>query len=358
MPETRYFIFNHDAVFNKFLLDGFAIKNGRLVLESVNGVFVTPVLDCREHSNLWKRLSAEANLPAGTHIKWRFFATDKPYESLNLTEILESKSHPPVEKLQLMRRFEVFSTDNTLDFIPAGVKGRYAAVAAEVVRPQGSPPAIISSIQIFSAWESFLPYLPEIFRDEGGFLDCFLRLLSVPYLEMESTLDTLSETFDPHVAHADTLRWLAGIIGIPHVGLWGTENLRKLLTTGTYRRKGRMSALPDFIEYFTGFRPYVTENFRMMTGCDENDRLYYGSELDLLLPPEASKTDLNMDALHLIIQSFLPGGITYRIQTLDIYPVISGHTYLGINTRLGAYPESSLGVSSRLNFAILGRYRV
>lgn len=357
MPETRYLIFNHDAAFSKFILDGFDLRDGRLVLESGSGILITPVLDCKEHGNLWKRLLAVAELPAGAQIHWHFITADKPYEYQSLTELLQSEEYPPVETLKQLRRFEAFSADNTLDFLLAGVKGRYAVVAAELLKPQNSLPAVISAIQIFSVWESFLPYLPEIFRNEGGFLDYFLRLLSVPYLEMEKRLDTLSELFDPRVAPADMLRWLAGIMGIPHVGLWEAENLRKLLTTGTYRRKGRMSALPDFIEQFTGFRPYITENFRMITGSAENDRLYYGSELDLLLPPEAQKTDLNIEALHLIIQSFLPGGVTYRVQILDIYPVISGHAYLGVNTHLGAYPEGVLGVNSRLNFAILGRYK-
>lgn len=358
MPETRYLIFNHEAAFGKFILDGFALRDGCLVLESGSGAFITPVLDCNERGNQWKRLVAEAGFPEGAYIRWRFFTVDRVYECESLTQLLQSEAYSPNEKLNLLRRFEVFSTDNTFDFLLAGVRGRYAVVAAELLKPEASHPAVIRSIQIFSAWESFLPYLPEIFRDEGGFLDRFLRLLSVPYLDMEKSIDTLSESFDPRVAPPDTLRWLADIMGIPHVGLWGTENLRKLLMDGTYRRKGRLSALPDFIEHFTGFRPYVTENFRMTTGWVENNRLYLGSDLDLFLPPEALKADLNIDALHLIIQSFLPGGVTYRIQTLDDCPVISGHAYLGVNTRLGSYPEGSLGVNSRLNFAILGSNKI
>lgn len=356
MHETRYLIFNHEAAFGQFILDGFALRNGGLVLESGRGVLITPVLDCKERGNPWKRLLAEAELPVGAYIKWRFFTVDRVYESENLTELLQSDAYSTDEKLDLSHRFEVFSADNTLDFLLTGVRGRYAVVAAELSKPEDSPPAVIRSVQIFSAWESFLPYLPEIFRDEGSFLDCFLRLFSVPYLDMEKNIDTLYESFDPRVSPPDTLRWLAGIMGIPHIGLWGTDNLRKLLTDGTYRRKGRMSALPDFIKHFTGFRPYITENFRMLTGWAENDRLYLGSDLDLFLPPEALKTDLNIDSLHLVVQSFLPGGVTYRIQTLDVYPVISGYAYLGVNTRLGAYQESALGVNSRLNFAILGRY--
>lgn len=355
MPETRYLIFNHEAAFSKFVLDGFVPRGDSLVLESGSGVFITPVLDSKEQGCLWKRLLAEIELPADSYIKWRFYRVDKAYESQSLREILQSNAHTMKEKLDLLRRFEVFSAENTSDFLLTEVKGRYVVAAAGVLKHEGSPPAVIRSVQIFSAWESFLPCLPEIFRDEGGFLDRFLRLLSVSYLDMEKSIDSLPESFDPRVASPDMLRRLAGIMGIPHIGLWGTENLRGLLTAGTYRRKGRMSALPEFIEHFTGFRAYVTENFRMMTGHHENDRLYLGSELDLFLPSEALQADLNMDALHLIVQSFLPCGVTYRIQALDTCPVISGHTYLGVNTRLGTYSESVLGVTCRLNFATLGR---
>jgi phage tail-like protein len=313
---------------------GFSIRDGCAVLEEEPvGMLITPLMDCLEHGNVWLRLLADVECPEGASVTWLFYAAEHPDENLT-------------------GRVASFRQNGAFDFLLRGVEGRYCMGVAAVRKPEGSPPVVIRSIQVFSAWESFLQYLPEIFRIEHGFLDRFLRLFSTPYLELEQKIDRLAYDLDPRVAPHQTLHWLASVIGIPHSRLWEEGRLRKLLTKGLYRQKGRFSAIAELVELFTGYCPYVVENFRMLTGEEENDCQYKGGDISIFLPPEAADTE--PDTLHLILIGFLPSGVTYRLRMMNAYLTLSNDAYIGINTSLGQYAEADLGVNSRLNFTVLG----
>ncbi len=351
MNETRYFIFNHQAAFQRCRLFGGEIVGDRVVMEN-GGVLITPLMDSTERGNVWQRVTAD--LPEGASVEWRFYATDNERTADKIRGLQEDRALDVWDVLNRLGEFEEFRQFGALDFIPSKLRGQFCVTAVIFTKPEGTPPLVIRSIQVYSAWESFLPYLPEIYREEGGFLDRFLRLFSAPYLELEQKTDALYETLDPRAASPSRVRWLAEAMGIPHIELWETENLRGLLMSGLYRKKGRFSALADFVTQYTGFRPYVCENFRMLTGDTETDRHYQNGEITLLLPPEASGTEVNVTNLDTVLRTFLPGGVSCAIRILQMHPALSDSSYLGINTRLGEYTAAELGVNSRLNFALLG----
>ncbi len=353
MNDTRYFIYNHQAAFLRCRLSGMEIADDRVVIERT-GVLITPLMDSTERGNVWQRVTASIDLPEGASVEWRFYATDNERVAEKIQGLLEDKALEVRDVLDRLGEYEVSRKTDALDFLPSKLRGQYCAVSLTLTKPEGTTTLVIRTIQVYSAWESFLPYLPEIYREEGGFLDRFLRLFSAPYLELEQKTDALYETLDPRAASPSMVRWLAETMGIPHADLWKTENLRGLLISGLYRKKGRFSALADFVEQYTGFRPYVCENFRMLTGDTENDRHYQNGEITLLLPPEASETELSVESLHTVLTTFLPSGVSYTARILDMHPALSDSSYLGINTRLGEYTAAELGVNSRLNFALLG----
>lgn len=327
MTETRYFIFNHEEAFAECRLEGFVWREDALRPIAGAGISVisTPVLDSGETGNVWQRISADITLFDNSRITWRLFAS---------------------ERKEADGACEVFTTSDTDDFLPVGVKGRYLRLEAQLY---GN--AEIRSVQIYQSWESFIDYLPEIYRDYNGFTDRFLRLFAAQYLDVERKIDTLPGTFDPSVSPPDTLRWLAELVGVPHIGEWETDGLRKLLTSGIYKRRGQFSVFADYIEYFTGHRPYIAEHFRYMTGRREYDRLYDDGDVTVFLPPKAAGTDL--ETLDTVIADFLPEDISCRVIVLDSCPVVSGYAYLGINTRIGRYEEAVVGIS-RIGVSVIG----
>ncbi len=328
MPETRYFIFNHEAALAGCFLEHAAWRGGAVRSSGSNARIITPALDSGEQGNRWRRVVADFDCPAGSGISFRVFSADRK----------------PVDIL-------VFEADNAADFLLPGVRGRYLTV--EIIL---TGDVALRSLQIFAAWESFTDYLPEIYREPDSFTERFLALFAAQYLDMERRIDTLAGTFDPAVAPEDTLRWLAGLVGIPHLALWSAPGLRRLLAGGLWRRRGQFSAFAGWVECFTGYQPYVAEHFRFLTGREENDRLYRGEDVTVFLPPEAGGAALNLDALTLIIADFLPEGLSCRVRVLDACPVVSGYAYLGINTRVGEYDATAVG-RARIGFSIVGGNR-
>lgn len=329
MNGTKYFILNNHEAFAKCSLSGACEVDAgiRPAEGQYSATLQTPVLDSGAKGNVWQRVLADVRLPEGAKIAWRLWASD--------SQSFASQPH--------------FFAENTLDFIPVGIHGQFLKLEATI-----SGMAEIRSIQVFSSWETFLDYLPEIYRDYNGFTDRFLRLFAAQYLELEHQIDALPNTFDPAVAPPETLFLLAGIVGVAHVKLWDAAGLRRLLCSGIYSRKGQFSLLAEYILYFTGFRPYIVEHFRYVTGQPENDRLLSGYDLTVFLPPEAAVAAVNPEALDLIISDFLPADVRFRVILLDSYPVVSGYSYLGINTRVGAYEQMRVG-STRIGYSIVGK---
>ncbi|MDR2356324.1 MAG: hypothetical protein LBE16_09070 [Clostridiales Family XIII bacterium] len=335
MRETKYFIFNHEAAFAACRLERLVRENGAVRRSGeASGLFVTPLLDSGARGNMWQRVLADVRLADGASLVWRAYAADDVFA----TDTVE-------------KREPAYVAENALDFIPQGTRGRYLVLTAEL---RGG--VELHSVAVYAAWESFLDYLPEIYRDYDGFSDRFLRIFGAQYLELEQRIDSLSGTFDPAVAPESTLRRLAEIVGVPHINLWETEGLRKLLVSGIYKRRGQFSVFADYVGYFIGCRPYVAEHFRVMTGRCDNDRLYGDGDVTVFLPPDAANTEINADAVNVIIEDFLPNDIICRVMLLDAYPVVSGYAYVGVNTRVGAYRDAAVG-QSRVGFGIVGGVR-
>jgi len=304
MNQTRYFIFNN---------------------ADESAFIETPVYDSGLRGNMWQRVLADAIIPNGGSIIWTLYASDDPNDLK-----------------------EVFSINNLTDFIAQNVKGRYLRLRAQM-----SESVRLRLILIYCGWESFLDYLPEIYREYDGFLDRFLKLFSASYLDVEKQIEKLPETFDPRYATDFTLRKLAQIVGVSHVNLWCEDGLRKLLVSGIYSQRGRFSVFRDYIEFFTGFRPNIVENFRAITGNHMSDRLYEGFDITVFLPPEAAKAKLDINSINVVIADFLPSGMTFKVVILDVQPVVSDYAFIGINSRIGAYEQTTIG-SSRIGFSIVG----
>lgn len=353
--KNRYFIFIHESAFAEGILAGLVWRDGGLTLAAgkASGLFLTPVLDARERGNLWQRVLLRASRPVDGKITCRFYSVDLPYEAQALSEIMSDPDRSLAEKLAELARFEVFAVENADDFLLRGVKGRYLIAALELYR-QGAVSPVIWQLRIFASQESFLGYLPEIFQEEGGFLDRYLRLFSVQYLEMEREISRLPASFDPQVAPPGLLYWLAEIMGIPHIELWEADNLRRLLASRVYTRKGTLAGLGDLIEIYTGFAPYIVESFRMRTGIDEADSLYGGCRLLILMPSGSVDERRPADALHMLIQTFISHEINYKLIVLEDRARISDYTYLDVNACLTDYSPAVLEKDARIGYAILG----
>jgi phage tail-like protein len=357
MTEDRYFIFNHAAAFRSGRLEGLSLVDDGASLEVAegcqSGVFVTPVLDSREAHRLWQRCLSVCDIPDDGRIVWSFFAVDDSWQAQELERLIADDTVSVSEILRVLSPFEALSIANARDFLLQDIRARYVVCVLELLR-RGTRSPRMSQLQIFSAWEGLFDYLPAIYRDEGGFLDRYLRIFFSQYLDTERQIEELPALLDPRVAPPQTLYWLASIISIPHSELWEPEALRTLLMNRTYQRKGTLLGLVELLETFTGYRPYVVERFRMRDAKGRVDPQYADAALHILLPPEAAGNLPPVEALHRVIQSYLPQALTYQIHLLREGARVGDYSYLGISALLTGQQTAVVGANAQLDYTEMG----
>lgn len=107
----------------------------------------------------------------------------------------------------------------------------------------------------------FLDLLPAVYQEDpftgrfvGGFDDVLAPVLS--------TLDCIVDYFDPHLAPADFLEWLAGWVGIELEEGWPIERRRAVVATAVemYRMRGTVAGLRANLRVLTGGRVEIADS--------------------------------------------------------------------------------------------------
>jgi phage tail-like protein len=219
---------------------------------------------------------------------------------------------------------------------------------------QGTSSPRLRSLRLYYAWEGVLDYLPAIYQEEGSFLDRFTRLLFAQYLDIEHNIERASFSFDPRVASPEHIRWLAMVVGTPHIELWPVESLRELLIRRTYTRKGTAAGLIELLEIFVGVRPHLVERFKMRGADGRVDPLYADAAVHILFPPDSSRHLPPNEAIHLLVRSFLPEQVSYRLHVLTEGARVGDYSYLGVNTDLSERGSAVLGHNVKVGYSEVG----
>ena len=119
----------------------------------------------------------------------------------------------------------------------------------------------------------FLEYLPSIFRDDemmGRFLHIFESILN----PLENTVDNLALYFDPGLAPAEFLPWLASWVDLTLDPNWPLERRRELIGRAAelYRWRGTKKGLSEYLRIYTGKKPEILEYIPGMI-MDQKTRL-------------------------------------------------------------------------------------
>ena len=110
-------------------------------------------------------------------------------------------------------------------------------------------------------------HLPAVYRRDDApthFLEHWLALFRAEMGGLELALEEMPRRFDPLTAPEADLRWLASWLAFdPPDDLHGDE-LRTLLQRvhALYDRRGTPLGIREFVELYTGVRPYIFEGFR------------------------------------------------------------------------------------------------
>jgi phage tail-like protein len=109
---------------------------------------------------------------------------------------------------------------------------------------------------------TYLQYLPAPFQGDP-FMARFLLIFESVLGPIERTIDNLAYYFDPRLAPAELLPWLASWVGLELDENWPLAQQRQLvLWAATLQRwRGTRRALREHLRLYTGRVPLIVENF-------------------------------------------------------------------------------------------------
>lgn len=128
----------------------------------------------------------------------------------------------------------------------------------------GSASAVLSQIRIDWDHETYLQYLPEIYRKDlrsSQFLGGFLSTYESLYRDVEDRISHLRELFDPFAVSADLLPWLAGWLALDMNPEWSEHEQRQAIAQAFagYALRGTPRGLRQAIRQYTGVEATIEE---------------------------------------------------------------------------------------------------
>jgi phage tail-like protein len=201
----------------------------------------------------WHRLHAKIEMPAGAHIQFFTFAADAgpaPAVDPAATSPFATgwQAHPP----------DV--TDLLLDTQPA----RLLWIGAHFTADGGQATPALSQLRVQFDHTSYLPFLPEIYREKASCDDFLLRLLSLYesfFDEVEGDIGNLASILDPYAIPEEHLAWLAGFLALELPETLGEGDRRERVAGAfeRYAKRGTVQGLVEELRLSTGIHAVIEE---------------------------------------------------------------------------------------------------
>lgn len=142
----------------------------------------------------------------------------------------------------------------------------YVWIGAEFSGEGVSSP-ILSQIRLEFDHETYLQYLPAIYREEDRsrqFLGRFMSLFESLYDEVEGKIGRLPELFDPMAVPREFLTWLAGWFAFDLDEDWDITKKRQTIAAAftLYSQRGTAAGLQAAVRLFTGIDVRLEEPIR------------------------------------------------------------------------------------------------
>jgi phage tail-like protein len=200
--------------------------------------------------HFWNRVHADIELPDRVHVQFYVYAGDP--------------SAPPPPASDPVPAAWRAAGSGASDFFLTfdGTKTTALWIAARFDNDAQSTPSL-SQLRVDFDQESYLPYLPAIFRQRNC-SDVLLRYLSLFesfFGELEGEIDRLPALVDPAAARADALAWLAGFLALRLPEAWSEAQQREAIARAydRYARRGTVAGLREAIWLEAGVRVTIDE---------------------------------------------------------------------------------------------------
>jgi phage tail-like protein len=213
------------------------------------GVLWSGALDVDGLPHAWTVLHATLALPPGTHV--RFFAH---------TGTAAPPPPVPGDPAPFGAPWRPVALDVADGFV--GGQGRYLWVGALLVNDAHDTP-VLSQFRLDLDGESYLPYLPAIYREagEGDVLLRYVSLFESCFGELESKIDAVAALLQPAAIPAEALPWLASFLALSLPEACPADEQRRAVSSAfaRYARRGTVAGLRDALRREAGVRAVIDE---------------------------------------------------------------------------------------------------
>lgn len=205
----------------------------------------------------WERAWVDAEVPDYAGLKLQLFLSDtaNPLKMIwSDARSLDTLVPPPSAN-------ERDGTTNTKPF----ESKRYLWLRLEFSSLDGRQSPMVSQVHARTRGESYLDYLPDVYRREDSkdrFLYRWLALFQSELGDVELELNDMHWRFDPNRASEDSLEWLASWVGFELPLGRKSDELRKLILQAhdLYAWRGTKYGLQRVLWVYAGIWPVVLES--------------------------------------------------------------------------------------------------
>ena len=348
-------------------------QTGVWVEESGNdagrGIFITGIMDSLEKSTQWHRLVFEVeNRQNSPYVVTIYGADSLEFisggELRSVKDVLKDPALSGEDKMNILEPFIQKRVYDHRDILLHDVAKRYLWIGFELYR-QGRDSIRLKNISVYFPRQSWISYLPEVYQanDENHFLERYLAMFQTLYEDLNREIERMPLLFDVDTAEMKVLQWLAEWLDISGSYMWSQEQLRTLLSRAVelYKNRGTREGILEFIRLYTGSDAYLVEYHHVSEFMKQGDqktlltRLYGLNPyvLTVILRKEAVPTQKEYKSLIRVMKEVIPVQMELNLVVLEPYIFLGGHTYLGINSKLGEYRSMMLDGLSMMPFSVI-----
>ncbi len=371
--KLKYFLFNKQLDYKRGFLDNIQCDENGISVEKCNfnkAVFISRVLDSQEPFMEWHRLTINKSNKLGIAFKISIYAGENTVvnvdnEFVDISDVIHSNKYSLEQKQAILEPYFKLRVDDTTDILLHNVVGRYLWIIIEMYS-KSNIQTYLSDIKIMFPRKSWIEYLPEVYQEadyEEKFLERYLGIFQTLYEDLNKKIEDISWQFDINSISKEQLDQLATWIGIDNGYMWSKDKLQEFLLCAVkmYKRRGTRQGIIDFIELYTGEKPYIVEYFDIQKY--KNNLQYYKKLVwlygdnpfvfTIIMRKQAVPTVQMRKSLVKIIDEIKPAEMGVNLVILKPYIILDGYSYLGINSELGAISNITLKEGQALSLTKL-----
>ena len=364
MTDSRLYItLNRASEWKRCLLDNLTISENTVTYREIEeqkntAVMITGSVDSSEHNFIWRNLLVDLDIGENSIFKVYAYSSNTTLASIDgrtveLDSLISDDSIAAAERSRLIAPLFKPLFTNCFDGL-INMCGRYIWIKLEFIAAERNE-LVLRKLKLLLKCEQMIDYLPEIYRvkdGKNGFLSRFLAMFDGLFFDMDRKIDCLGERLDYKTAGGDMLRYLAQWICVDDYAYADDGELRRKMENAilNHRLTGTKKGIINWIESEYGVTPNIIEyfNVKKMLREGSNKDVYFRLLGDdrykfFILLPENVFADAHASN-HFMkrLKENIPAYTEAEVVILRKNIILSGHTYLGVNSVIGGYRTASI----------------